>query len=351
MPTLNFKGKTFVHNHHLAVKYHQLVPKKDKSLTDKVSLHDNLILQGDNLKALKALLPTYSGKVNCIYIDPPYNTGNEGWKYNDNVNSPMMREWLGKEVDTDDLTRHDKWLSMMTPRLKLLRELLSEDGAIFISIDDNEQHNLRCLLDEIFGEQNFIQNIIWQKKFSPQNDAKYFSDNHDFIICYAKNKILGEHKKGWIRNLLPRSEKMDKRYSNPDNDKRGDWSSSDMLRKEVQPTGMYEIITPNGRVCNPPSGTSWRVPEYRYNDLLADQRIWFGKDGNGVPRIKRFISEVKNGVVPISIWLHTEVGHNQDASKEIKEIFKEDSNPFSTPKPVKLIKQILKNRVFYEFQN
>ena len=341
MPTLQFKGKPFVQNHHLAVKYHQLVPNAKNSLTDKISLHDNLIIQGDNLKALKALLPTYGGKVKCIYIDPPYNTGNEGWQYNDNVNNPMMQEWMGKVVDTEDMTRHDKWLCMMIPRLKLLRELLAEDGAIFISCDDNEQHNLRCLLDEIFGEQNFIQNIIWQKKFSPQNDAKYFSDNHDFIICYAKNKIEGENKTGWMRNLLPRTEKMDERYSNPDNDERGDWSSSDMLRKEIQQSGMYEIKTPSGRVCNPPPGTSWRVPEYKYLELLKENRIWFGKDGKGVPRIKRFINDVKDGIVPISIWLHQEVGHNQDASKEIKEIFKENENPFATPKPVSLIKRII----------
>jgi len=231
MPTLQFKGKTFVQNHNLAVKYHQLVPQKELSLTDKVSLHDNLIIHGDNLKALKALLPTYAGKIKCIYIDPPYNTGNENWIYNDNVNSPMLKEWLGKVVDKEDMTRHDKWLCMMTPRLKLLRELLSEDGAIFISIDDNEQHILRCLLDEVFGSQNFIQNIIWQKKFSPQNDAKYFSDNHDFIICYAKNKIEGEQKIGWVRNLLARKDKHDERYSNPDNDPRGQWTSSDLTVK------------------------------------------------------------------------------------------------------------------------
>ncbi|MDO9155167.1 MAG: site-specific DNA-methyltransferase, partial [Paludibacter sp.] len=263
------------------------------------------------------------------------------WVYNDNVNSPMIQEWLGKVVDKEDMTRHDKWLCLMMPRLKLLRELLSEDGAIFISCDDNEQHNLRCLLDEIFGEQNFIQNIIWQKKFSPQNDAKYFSDNHDFIICYAKNKIEGEQKIGWVRNLLHRSEKMDARYSNPDKDSRGDWSSGDMLRKEIQQSGMYEIKTPFGRICNPPPGTSWRIPEYKYFELLKENRVWFGKDGKGVPRIKRFKSDVKDGVVPISIWLHEEVGHNQDASKEIKEIFSENSNPFATPKPVSLLKRII----------
>ncbi|MDI6801731.1 MAG: site-specific DNA-methyltransferase, partial [Thermodesulfovibrionales bacterium] len=212
MATLSFKGKSFVQNHHLSVKYHQLIPKKDKSLTDKISLNDNLIIHGDNLKALKALLPTYAGKVKCIYIDPPYNTGNEKWIYNDNVNSPMMQEWLGKVVDKEDLTRHDKWLCMMMPRLKLLRELLRDDGAIFVSIDDNEQHNLRYLMDEIFGENNFVTNIIWHKKYSLQSDAKYFSDTHDFILCYAKNKLNGENKSGWTRSLLPRTEKQDKLY-------------------------------------------------------------------------------------------------------------------------------------------
>ena len=161
MPTLQFKGKTFVQNHHFAVKYHQLVPKKELSLTDKISLHDNLIIDGDNFKALKALLPTYGGKVKCIYIDPPYNTGNESWVYNDNVNSPMLKEWLGKVVDKEDLTRHDKWLCMMMPRLKLLRELLSEDGVIFISIDDDEQHNLRLVRMKFLVKQNFIVNILF----------------------------------------------------------------------------------------------------------------------------------------------------------------------------------------------
>lgn len=190
MPTLNFKGKTFVHNHHLTVKYHQLVPKKEKSLTNKVSLHDNLIVQGDNLKALKALLPTYAGKVKCIYIDPPYNTGNEGWVYNDKVNSPMMREWLGKEVALDDLTRHDKWLCMMMPRLKLLHELLAEDGVIFISIDDNEQHHLRTLLDEIFGANKFIGQISWFKKRKGSYLSKEFTSLTEYVICYRKSDKL-----------------------------------------------------------------------------------------------------------------------------------------------------------------
>lgn len=186
MPTLHFKGKTFVQNHHLAVKYHQLVPKKELSLTDKVSLHDNLIIQGDNLKALKALLPTYAGKVKCIYIDPPYNTGNENWVYNDNVNSPMIQEWLGKAVDIEDLTRHDKWLCMMMPRLKLLRELLSEDGVIFISCDDNELANLRVLLNEIFGENNFYSQVIVRANSRGQT-YNQIAKTHEYLIVYTKN--------------------------------------------------------------------------------------------------------------------------------------------------------------------
>ena len=186
MPTIHFKGKTFVQNHHLAVKYHQLVPKKEFSLTDKVSLHDNLIIQGDNLKALKALLPTYAGKVKCIYIDVPYNTGNENWVYNDNVNSPMIQEWLGKAVDIEDLTRHDKWLCMMMPRLKLLRELLSEDGVIFISCDDNELANLRVLLNEIFGENNFYSQVIVRANSRGQT-YNQIAKTHEYLIVYTKN--------------------------------------------------------------------------------------------------------------------------------------------------------------------
>ncbi|MCX6238221.1 MAG: site-specific DNA-methyltransferase [Bacteroidia bacterium] len=341
MPTLHFKGKTFVQNHHLAVKYHQLVPNKELSLTDKISLHDNLIIQGDNLKALKALLPTYAGKIKCIYIDPPYNTGNEKWAYNDNVNSPMIKEWLGQVVDKEDLTRHDKWLCMMMPRLKMLRELLSEDGVIFISIDDNEQHNLRCLVDEIFGNQNFIQNIIWQKKYSPQNDAKYFSDMHDFIICYAKNKIEGDQKFGWQRTLLERTQEMDDRYENPDNDIRGDWKSSDFSVKTYSEEYNYPITLPSGRIVNPPNGRCWSTSFKNFHKLVKDNRVWFGETGNNVPSIKKFLSEVKQGSVPVSIWGYKEVGHNQEAKQELKEIFDEIQLPFDTPKPVRLIKRII----------
>ncbi|MBK7091368.1 MAG: site-specific DNA-methyltransferase [bacterium] len=192
MAELRFKGKTFVQNHHLMVPYHELIPVKNKSLTDKVNLQDNLIVHGDNLKALKALLPMYAGKVKCIYIDPPYNTGNENWVYNDNVNSPMMQDWLGKVVDREDLTRHDKWLCMMTPRLKILRELLTDDGALFATIDNNEIQHLLMILNEIFGEDNFVDCLVWQKKVSPSNDAKWFSSDHDYIVVLRRTNNRGD---------------------------------------------------------------------------------------------------------------------------------------------------------------
>lgn len=341
MAQLNFIGKQFVQNHHLMVKYHELVPKKDKSVTKKIDLNGNLIVHGDNLVALKALLPTYAGKVKCIYIDPPYNTGNEKWVYNDNVNSPRMQEWLGKVVDTEDLTRHDKWLCMLTPRLKLLRELLREDGVIFISIDDNEQHRLRILMDDIFGEENFITNIIWQKKFSPQNDAKYFSDNHDFILVYAKHKNIGNDKHGWSRKLLSVSESVISRYSNPDNDSRGVWSSGDMSVKTYSASCDYPITTPSGRVVKPAKSRCWMFSCEKFKELVADNRIWFGEKGSNVPRLKQFQSEIQAGLVPVTVWLHEDVGHNQEAKQELKIIFKDTEVPFDTPKPVRLIKRIM----------
>ncbi|MBI2259255.1 MAG: site-specific DNA-methyltransferase [Flavobacteriia bacterium] len=345
MPTLHFKGKTFVQNHHLAVKYHQLVPKAELSLTDSayggtgtVSLHDNLIIQGDNLKALKALLPTYAGKVKCIYIDPPYNTGNEKWVYNDNVNSPMIQEWLGSIVDKEDMTRHDKWLCMMMPRLKLLRELLSENGVIFISCDDNEQHRLRLLLDEVFGNQNFIQNIIWQKKYTQSNDAKYFSDTHDFVICYAKNKIDGEVKNGFTLNLINRTEEQNERYTNPDNDERGPWMTQPLHAKSgTDKTYVFEFK--NKVKWQPPAGTFPRYAKETLENADNENRIWFGAKGDAVPRMKKFLSEMKDGVTSKSIWLYNEVGSNDDAKKPLKELF--GDNLFATPKPVSLIRKII----------
>ena len=274
----------------------------------------NMLIHGDNLLALKALEQEYSGKVKCIYIDPPYNTGHAFEHY-------------------DDGLEHSIWLNLMRERLELLHKLLAKDGSIWISIDDDEQAYLKVLMDEVFGRRNFVNNVIWEKKFSPSNDAKWLSDSHDFIMVYAKNKDI------WRPNLLPRSEEMDSRYKNPDNDHRGTWTSGDLLRKDEQKSGLYTIVTPSGKICNPPSGRSWRVPEYKYKILLEDNRIWFGVNGDGVPRIKRFLSDVKSGITSMTIWKHIEVGHNQEAQKEVR-LFNND-NPFSTPKPERLIERIM----------
>lgn len=336
MPSLNFKGKALVQNYHLLVPYHELKPVKAKSLSDKVSLHDNLVVHGDNLKALKSLLPYYQGKVKCIYIDPPYNTGHEGWVYNDNVNSPMMQDWLGRAVDREDLTRHDKWLCMMMPRLKLMRDFLAEDGVIFISIDDNEVHALRCLMDEVYGEGNFVATIIWEKVYSPKSTAKFFSENHDYIVAYARRKESFE------LGLLPRTEEANARYANPDKDKRGSWKPGDLSARNPYSKGIYSIRCPGGRVIKgPPPGNYWRVSEENLWRLNADKRIWWGEDENQVPAIKRFLSEVKQGLVPETIWTYKEVGHTQDAKKELLEVFGEDFQAFTT-KPVELLKRIIR---------
>jgi adenine-specific DNA-methyltransferase len=341
MPTLNWIGKEKVINHHQDVPYKILEPLY--GFTDGIEQPQpnnggNKIIHGDNLEALKSLLPEYEGKIKCIYIDPPYNTGNESWVYNDNVNHPKIKKWLGEVVgkDGEDLTRHDKWLCMMYPRLKLLHKLLADDGAIFISIDDNEQANLRLICDEIYGAGNFMNNIIWQKKFSPQNDARYFSDNHDFVLCYTKNK------NNWNRNLLSRTENQNARYKNIDNDPRGVWTSGDISVKTYSATNDYPIETPSGRIVNPPIGYCWRFSKEKFNELLNDNRIWFGANGENVPRFKRFLDDVQQGIVPLTIWMHEEVGHNQSAKQDLKKIFDNDTVPFDTPKTTQLIEKIIK---------
>ncbi|OAV69898.1 putative methyltransferase [Bacteroidales bacterium Barb4] len=334
MPTLQFKGKTFVQNYHLAVNHHQLIPKRELSLTDKVSLHDNLIIQGDNLIALKALLSTYAGRVKCIYIDPPYNTGNEKWVYNDNVNSPMIKEWLGQVVDKEDMTRHDKWLCMMMPRLKLLWELLSEDGAIFISCDDNEQHSLRCILDEVFGEDNFVANILWQKKYAASNDTTGIAAMHDFVVVYQKSDAFK-------RNLFPRTDKQDKLYKYDDGDGKGLWRSDNLLVKTFSENSVFSIVNPKtNEEYNPPKGSSWRGSKETIERWLNEKRIFFGKDGMGAPQLKRYLNEVQQGVVPTTWWTYEETGHNDAANKELAEILG-NKKLFDTPKPSTLIKLIL----------
>lgn len=275
---------------------------------------ENMIIKGDNLEALQALLPYYKGQVKCIYIDPPYNTGNAFEHYDDNL-------------------EHSQWLSLIYPRLELLRDLLSEDGSIWISIDDDECHYLKVICDEVFGRKNFINNVIWQKKFSPQNDAKWLSDNHDHILCYAKNKEV------WRPNLLPRTEEMNARYRNPDNDPRGAWTSGDLSVRTYSKAYDYPIITPSGKVVNPPAGRCWRIGKEGMDNLIKDNRIWFGDKGDNTPRLKRFLTDVKQGMTALTIWTHVEVGHNQEARQEVKNFNIE--NVFATPKPERLIQRIL----------
>ena len=277
-------------------------------------IFDNKLIFGDNLLALKALEQEYRGKVKCVFIDPPYNTGSAFTHY-------------------DDGLEHSIWLSLMRDRLEIIRELLSDDGSLWITIDDNEAHYLKVMCDELFGRANFIANAIWQKKYSPQNDAKWLSDNHDHILIYAKNKQI------WRPNLLPRSDDMNARYKNPDKDLRGVWKPADFSVKTYSAANDYPITTPSGRVVNPPKSRCWVTSESKFKELIADNRIWFGESGNNVPSVKKFLNEVKDGSTTMTVWTYEEVGHNQDAKKEIKEF--NDSVVFDTPKPEKLIQRIL----------
>ena len=291
-------------------------------LLDTVSTHGdpqqaagNLLVQGDNLEALKALLPFYRGKVKCIFIDPPYNTQSAFEHYDDNL-------------------EHSQWLSMVLPRLQLLRDLLSEDGSIWVTIDDNEGHYLKVLMDEVFGRRNFVANVVWQKRFSPNSTAMHLSDSHDHVLVFAKAKI------SWNRNLLVRSEKSDSIYKNLDNDPRGTWTSSDLSARNFYSLGTYPIVTPAGRqVSGPPPGRYWSVSEQTFNDLRADNRIWWGRSGDGQPRLKRFLHDVQGGVVPQTVWLNDDVGHTQEAKKEI--VVFNPTDVFTTPKPERLIQRIL----------
>jgi adenine-specific DNA-methyltransferase len=343
MATIHFKGKSYVQNHHLTLKYHHLVPDPATSLTDKISLHDNLIIHGDNLLALKALLPTYAGKVKCIYIDPPYNTGNEGWIYNDNVNSPMMQEWLkaNQPIDKEDLARHDKWLCMMMPRLKLLRELLRDDGVIFISIDDNEVHHLRMLMDEIFGTENFVATVIWQKKYATANDHQGIAPMHDYLVIFCKTN---EFK----RNLLPRTEKNDLQYRHED--EQGIFRISDYTcnkSADERPNLYYSIVNPNTKKeIRPKREAVWRYTMERHLENESKGLVYWGKDGKAnTPGFKRYKHSLKNEgkIVPSTWWQHEFAGHTDEAKKEIREILfeAEGNSDFITPKPSKLLKRVL----------
>ncbi len=347
MPTLNWIGKDAVVKHHKDVPFRLLEPVPELSCPplpsgegSGVRESGNLIVQGDNLHALKALLPRYAGQVKCIYIDPPYNTGNEGWVYNDNVNSPEIRRWLGEVVgkEGETLDRHDRWLCMMYPRLVLLKQFLREDGAIFVSIDDNEVATLRLLMDEVFGARNFVATVLWQKVYSPKNSARHLSEDHDYVVIYAAKAET------WKPRLLPRTEEQNAAYKNPDKDLRGVWKTSDLSARNFYSEGTYSVTSPSGRVIEaPPKGRYWTISKERFEKLNQDNRIWWGKDGNAIPQIKRFLHEVKDGRVPQTMWFYNEVGHTQEAKKELLELVDFDSSDdvFITPKPTRLIQRIL----------
>jgi adenine-specific DNA-methyltransferase len=334
MPTLDFKGKPFVYSHHLSVPFRELIIDEKKSLPGPggPSLDDNLIIHGDNLEALKALLPRYAGKVDVIYIDPPYNTGNEGWAYNDNVNSPLMKSWFGQSVGEDDLERHDKWLSMMWPRLQLLAELLSPNGSLWISIDDNEAGKLKQLIDEIIGPEKFVAQIVWQRRTSRENRAAV-GTSHEYLLLYTK---CGPESWKGVRNRLEGTENG---YSNPDNDPKGVWRSIPFSAQGFRKNQVYPIKAPSGELLSPPRGRSWGATEPVFERFLKEGRVYFPKDGEGRPRIKQYPEEEK-GLVPSTLWFANEVGDNEEAKKEVLSIFS-DGDAFDTPKPRRLIQRLI----------
>ena len=277
---------------------------------------DNLIIKGNNLIALHSLKKRFAGKIKMIYIDPPYNTGKDSFNYNDHFN-------------------HSSWLTFIKNRLEIAWELLADDGTIWMSIDDSESHYLKVLADDIFGRENFLNEVIWQRAYAPVNLKKTFSRSHDAILVYAKNNSSEKEL-----NKLPRDETANSRYKNPDNDPRGPWKASDFSVGPAVESNVYEIITPSGRSVYPPKGRSWVLSEKRFEEFHKDNRIWFGEKGNNVPSTKRFLSEVNDGVVAQTLWTYQEVGHNQDAKKEIKNLF-DGQAAFGTPKPEKLIQRII----------
>lgn len=319
---------------------------------------ENLFIEGDNLDALKLLQETYLGKVKMIYIDPPYNTGND-FIYEDDfaenteefLQRSNQKDEQGNRLTSNPVTSgrfHSDWLSMMLSRLKLARNLLSDSGCILISIDDGEVGNLRKVCDEAFGESNFIANIVWQKKYGAANDAKYLSDLHDHILLYTKNKDQ------WSPHLFPRPAELNAKYTNPDNDPRGSWYSTNLSVKTYSEKNDYVIESPAGLKFSPPPSRCWGVSKERFQELLKDNRIWFGRDGTSRPYQKTYLSEVQDGVVPTTIWSHHEAGHNIEAKSEIRKLFDNSTGLFDTPKPTRLIERILqmasdKNSIILDF--
>ena len=305
----------------------------------------NLYIEGDNLEVLKLLQKSYLGKVKMIYIDPPYNTGNDFVYHDDFARSQAEEDLLAGNVDelgnrfiknTDSNGRyHSDWCSMIYSRLMVARTLLTEDGVIFISIDDNEAENLKKIACEVLGERNFLAQVVWERAYSPINLMKHFSPSHDYVLCFAKNVDCA------VCNGIPRSDEANSRYSNPDNDPRGDWKSSDLSVGPAVESNIYPITTPSGRVVTPPSGYSWRLSKSKFKEYVEDNRIWFGETGNNVPSIKRFLSELrKSGITPMTFWRYEEVGHSQDATQKLAKLFG-GKKYFDYPKPVDLIKRTL----------
>ncbi len=330
MPTIEFKGKQDIYAHHLTVAYRPLVPDADRSVPGDQS-DDNLIIHGDNLLALKALIPRYADRIRCIYLDPPYNTGQEGWMYNDGVNSPLMQRWLRENgpVDDEDLERHDKWLAMMWPRLHLLRDLLAESGLLFLSVDDHEQHHLRMLLDEIFGEENFFALLTRRAMHTVRNSSKDFNLNADYVLVYGKNKAwFGEEPERYIRHRLDKAG----RYPKDDGDGRGPYKLDPLhARNYYEP---YEFTFAGGKRWSPPKGRYPAYSEERLRELEEDRRIDFsGKE----PRIKRYLSEVQEGQPPDAVLKPEDVGFNADGTRTLRDVFGE-GGVFPQPKPVQLVR-------------
>lgn len=333
MPEIQFKGKEFVFNHHLSVPYRPLLVDKNKSIGTG-NINENLIINGDNLHALKALMPMYAGKIDCIFIDPPYNTGNEKWAYNDNVNSPMINEWLGSNpVNKDDMLRHDKWLAMMYPRLKLLNELLAEDGSLWMTLDDNEVHRARMLMDEIFGDSAFVASIAWQARYSVSNDAS-ISNSHNYVLVYSKAPETWKK----LRNEIERNDKQAKQYSNSDDDPNGPWRAIPWDAPNERENLSYPIITKAGTTKYPPKGRCWSREESQWLELVESGLAYFGKNGDGAPSYKKYLKDAET-VVPTTWWPHELSGHTDESSKELSAFNLGVS--FETPKPVRLLQRIL----------
>jgi len=342
---LNWAGKTNAIHALQSLSVGTLKPDRNASVNFDTTEH--MIIEGDNLEVLKLLQKSYFGKVKMIYIDPPYNTGNEFiypdnfregledyLKYTGQLSAEGTATTSNKETDG---RYHSNWLSMMYPRIFLAKNLLRDDGVVFISIDDHEVHNLRLLMNEIFGEENFIATVIWQKVYSPKNTAMHFSEDHDYIVVYARNAEV------WRPELLPRGEEANARYINPDNDPRGPWKPSDLTARNYYSNGMYEIVSRTGQIFKPAVGTYWRSSYDKFLELDRDNRIWWGSDGKNMPSLKRFLSEVKQGITPQTLWDYKSVGHTQEAKQELLEFveFEDTQNVLNSVKPTRLIQRML----------